>query len=595
MDRTERLLGVGYLPSQLPPVFKTSDLAAKHGQLYADWEKVRLILEAKARGSKPPKTTGPKAPTGKAEIFSVARVGHQRRTTSIPNPVTQTYLATHVVAHWGQLIGHYRKSRLSVSRPRFLANGSRAANIPSMHFLYDLKILKSAGYRFMLRTDISRFFPTIYTHSVPWALHTKSIAKRNHQPFGKYYGNLLDLALRQGQDNQTIGLPIGPDTSHIIAEAIATSIDVDLKKRLKVLPAGFRYVDDYFLFFSTVKEAESALAALVRALGEYELQINFEKTLTCSVIEITDDYWTHKLRNFSIDKKWRKQSSDINHFFELAKELARQNSDENVMTYAVKRISSEIIRKECWDSFEAHLSHIAMSYPNTLQTIARVLSTYHGVGYSLNSKRLERLVNSVIEDHAPLGHHSEVIWCLWMCKELDIKLSDANVDLVAEMHGSVCALLLLDLHSKQKLGKIPKGSTWKQAENSDALHGEQWLLSYEAGMRGWAGFSDAHIKANQYFSILHSLGIHFYDDSASLRPLFHLKAKTLLQHPQTSLFEFLADEDIDIEDLIEFDESDGGYEGVIFEYEDEEQEDEEEEQEKRDKSSNETADDDLPW
>ena len=73
----------------------------------------------------------------------------------------------------------------------------------------------------MLTTDLSRFFPTIYTHSVPWAFHSKSVAKKNKNPTLKYFGNLLDLALRQAQDGQTIGIPIGPDTSHMIAEAIA--------------------------------------------------------------------------------------------------------------------------------------------------------------------------------------------------------------------------------------------------------------------------------------------------------------------------------------------------------------------------------------
>lgn len=74
-----------------------------------------------------------------------------------------------------------------------------------------------------------------------------------------------------------MGLPIGPDTSHIIAEAIATSVDLELKKRLKSWPAGFRYVDDYFLFFGSSVEADAALAALSRALEDFELQINLRR------------------------------------------------------------------------------------------------------------------------------------------------------------------------------------------------------------------------------------------------------------------------------------------------------------------------------
>jgi hypothetical protein len=556
MDRTERLLNAGYFPSQLPPSFTTSDLAVRHSIFYTAW----LALQ------EPPKKGAlvPKAPSSKPELFSVARVGHQRRITSLPNPVAQTYLSTHVATHWGEFIAHYRKSRLSASHPRFMRHGSRAASIPPMQLLYDKKIAKSAGYRFMLRTDLSRFFPTIYTHSVPWAFHTKPIAKKNKSPTPKYFGNLLDLALRQGQDGQTMGIPIGPDTSHMIAEAIATSIDLELKKRLKDWPAGFRYVDDYYLFFATAKDAEEALAALVRALQEFELQINFAKTITCPVIEISDDFWTHQLRNFSIASGGRRQLSDMNHFFELAKELAKRNADESVMVYSLKRLASTIIRKEYWGSFEAQVCHVALAYPNTLQTVARLLSTYVRIGYPVNLERLSRLVNAAIEDHAPLGHHSEVAWCLWMTKDFGLSLSEINIDRVSEMHSSVCALLLLDLFHAGRLPKTPKFMYWKVFETKDALHGELWLLSYEAGIRGWGGFSDTHIKADPYFEILRQANVHFYDTTAAIAPVFHVKTAALQAFDVANETEFFDLDDIsDFDDFIEYEGDDGGYEGVV--------------------------------
>lgn len=562
MDRTKRLLSKGYLPSQLPPAFTTEDLANNHLALYSAW----VALQDKP--------IPPRAPLCKAEVFSVARVGHQRRSTSLPNPIAQTYLATHVATHWGSFLAHYRKSRLSASHPRFIANGSRAASIPSMQRLYDEKIARSAGYRYMLRTDLSRFFPTIYTHSVPWAFHTKAVAKRNKNPTPRYFGNLLDLALRQGQDGQTIGLPIGPDTSHMIAEAIATSLDLELKKRLRGWPAGFRYVDDYFLFFATAKQADEALAALVRVLKDYELQINFEKTTISPVIEITDDYWTHQLRSFEIRIGKRQQISDLNHFFELAKDLARKNADESVMLYALKCASSTIIRKEAWPVFEAHLCHVGLAYPNTLQTLARILATYSKIGYPLQKARLERLVNAVVEDHAPLGHHSEVAWSLWLCKDLGLQLSDANIDLVCEMHSSVCALLLLDLHHQGKLGKAPRMTYWKTFENKDSLYSEMWLLSYEAGIRAWGGFGDSHIDADPHFIALKSANVRFYSATAKLAPVFQVKARALRQYRVDDEAEFFDLDDIeDFDDLVEYDVEDGGYEGVVVPEDDEAEDD----------------------
>lgn len=554
MDRIERLLGNGYFPSQLPPPFTTRRLASNHAALYTDWV---ALQTSTTRGPKVPR-----APSSKPELFSVARAGHQRRITSLPNPVAQTYLATQVAQHWGQIVRHYRQSRLSASHGRFLAASNRAVTIPSMQLLYERKLLQSAGYKFMLRSDISRFFPTIYTHSVPWAVHGKGVAKKKRKELTpRYFGNLLDLAIRQGQDEQTIGLPIGPDTSHIIAEAIATSIDVELKKRLKGWPAGFRYVDDYYFFFATHTQAETALAALSRSLKDFELQINFEKTTICSIQELTDDYWTHQLRSFEIATNGRKQRSDLNHFFELAKDLVKLNSDESVMKYALKRTESTVIRKENWDCFEAHICHVALGFPNTLQTVARLLSTYSGVGYPIGTARLERLINALIQEHGPLEHHSEVAWCLWMCKDIGIKLTDHSVDLVAEMHSSVCALLLLDLSAMGKLPKAPRVNAWKDVETSDALHSELWLLAYEAGIRHWGGFTDSHIKSDPHFALLLAKGVHFYDANASLAPLFQVKPEARAQRIDLALSAFFDLEDVD--ELLDFEDGDEGYEGVV--------------------------------
>lgn len=565
MDRTEVLLSKGYFPSQLPPAFMTDQLAAHVSALQVLWG----ISAA-----------GAKAPACKPELFSVARAGHQRRLTSIPNPVPQTFLATFVARHWADFLRHYRKSRLSASHPRFLRAGGRAACIPTMQRLHERKILESAGFRYMLRTDVSRFFPTVYTHSVPWALHTKSVSKRNRKITAKYFGNLIDQALRQGQDEQTMGLPIGPDTSHVIAEAISTAVDLLLKNSLKSWPAGFRYVDDYFLFFPTLAEAEAALAALSRALKEFELQINFEKTHIGPVSEIVDDYWTHQLRSFEIDKGSRKQRADIHHFYELAKDLATKNADENVMTYALKRASSVLIKPDNWEAFEAHVCHIASSHPNTLQTISQILATYKFHGYKLNLRRIQRTLNALIIEHAALGHHSEVAWCLWMCKELGVKLEPAGAELVAAMQSSVCALLLMDLAVTGKLDKAPKESFWRSIDGPDSLREELWLMCYEAGIRGWGGFSNAHVLANPHFAELHARGVHFYEPGATTKLLFNLKSGTLEKFSITNLDDFFERDDAG--DYLEYEAGDGGYEGVIF---DEDEEDDGDDDEQADEGS----------
>lgn len=533
MDRIERLLKLGYLPSQLPPAFKSVDLALHHANLYAAW------------GAIPSKSGVPASPRSKSELFSVARAGHQRRATSLPNPIAQTFLSKAVVDNWASIVSNYRRSQISASHPRFRRDSNRAASLPSMQTLYERRLLNGAGYRYVLRTDISRFFPTIYTHSIPWALHGKAAAKKQTKPTPKFFGNLLDLAVRQGQDGQTFGLPIGPDTSHIIAECIVTSIDVELTRMLKGRLAGFRYVDDYYLFFETQEDAEKALAYLVRSLRNFELQINFEKTRICRIDELEEDSWTHVLRSIPIAPSGQRQRSDFNHYFEAARDLSRRHPTDGIMVYALRRVGSVIVRLENWDAFEAQLCLVASAHPVALQAIAKIFSTYSQLGFPIGKQRLSRLVNSLIAEHSPLEHHSEVAWCLWMCKELGLTISAANVESVAAMDSSICALILLDLESAGALPKATAPSRWRAFGTKDALWEEQWMLSYEAGVRGWGSMSDMHIRADPHFDQLRMHQVRFYDTNASMSPLITPKPNALVRHNLETIAQLLELADLD--------------------------------------------------
>lgn len=154
-----------------------------------------------------------------------------------------------------------------------------------------------------------------------------------------------------------------------------------------------------------------------------------------------------------------------------------------------------------------------------------------------------------------------VVAGVWMAKELGLSLSSESVDRVCEMHSSVCALLLLDLAQAGKLPKGAKFSYWKGFEAPEALHGDLWLLSYEAGVRGWSGFSDVHIRHDPHFDLLRQQGVHFYDQNASLKPLFHVKTGAFEQFQAASESElFDLPEISDLSELVDFDVGDSGYE-----------------------------------
>jgi Reverse transcriptase (RNA-dependent DNA polymerase) len=140
--------------------------------------------------------------------------------------------------------------------------------------LYHARAKTRAVGKYFLRADVTRCYASIYTHSIPWALKGKAWAKTNRRGSA---GNELDLAIRNGQDQQTLGIPIGPDWSFAIAESVLTAVDNLLTSRINSLSAN-RFYDDYELAFPTYNEALGAMGILQEALSEYELALNPTKT-----------------------------------------------------------------------------------------------------------------------------------------------------------------------------------------------------------------------------------------------------------------------------------------------------------------------------
>ena len=97
--------------------------------------------------------------------------------------------------------------------------------------------------------------------------------------------------------------------------------------------------------------------------------------------------------------------------------LEKKFRDESLIKYGLKQISSSIIKTSNWDIFEAYLLKCGYGFPNTLQVIVTIFSTYNHYSYPLSKKAIQRFCNNLIKIHAVSDHHSEVSWLLWLCKK----------------------------------------------------------------------------------------------------------------------------------------------------------------------------------
>jgi hypothetical protein len=374
----------------------------------------------------------------------------------------------------------------------------------------------------LLRADISRFYPSIYSHSIPWALHGKEFSKKNKK--AQNLGNQLDELVRNCQDGQTNGIPIGPDTSLLIAEILLGKVDEALQKRSIT---GLRYVDDYELVFDTEAQALEGLSAFQNALLGFELHLNPSKTRILSLPQRIEEAWADTIKGFILDPMSASFKSQLIHLFDTAFELCHTFPDTGVLKYAAGRIANVRDWKAHYELAEDLLVQAARveagALPVVLNTILR-----QPVTDNARKERRRNLMLRTIVEHAPQRHSSEVAWSVWGCIAQGFSRPAEALRLLVGMEDSICALVALHARSLGLAEDPAELDALAAALTSDELYDSRWMLAYEAAVHSWLVSPNGtdFVGGDANFSKLRAAGVTFYDvTKTALPPLPTAKPK----------------------------------------------------------------------
>ncbi|ULG71971.1 RNA-directed DNA polymerase [Macrococcus brunensis] len=134
-------------------------------------------------------------------------------------------------------------------------------------------------YREIMHLDISNCYGSIYTHTIPWALHGKEQAK-DKQGKEDLIGNKIDNLIQLMQNNQTNGIPQGSVLMDFISEIILSYADKLLVERIKNLDYKIiRYRDDYRIFTNDRNITNEITRTLNDILMSLNFKLNSKKTL----------------------------------------------------------------------------------------------------------------------------------------------------------------------------------------------------------------------------------------------------------------------------------------------------------------------------
>jgi len=198
-------------------------------------------------------------------------------------------------------------------------------------------------FNFLFITDVKNFYPSLYTHSIAWAIHgKKNIRKPANRHDYRFYGNRLDKLFQNTNDGCTNGLPIGPVVSDLIAELVLAAVDRILSRNLSSEVLVVRFKDDYRILARTEQEGRSVVKALQAALKEFRLELNDEKT---EVHKLPDGLFRSWVSEYNAANPYPKKYYGLKRFKEIY--LAVVSIDRrHPGTGVIDRFLADLVKKD---------------------------------------------------------------------------------------------------------------------------------------------------------------------------------------------------------------------------------------------------------
>jgi hypothetical protein len=496
-DIVKRFFKYGYFSEILPPWFTTEHIDDDIIDAFCDhleeWDPIK-----KGRHKRPPSYpiyfTGPKN-------------GQDRRKFSIVHPLHYVRLAHTISELWDEITTFSEQSLFSTS-PLRLDKKHKNKIFEHRPFRYSVqeRIERSAGKRWALIMDISNFFDSIYTHYIPLALNgLRTYGAKGYDR--TISGVCLDQDVRIGRESQTNGIVVGPATSRVISEIIASYLDLTINKA-DTSVTGIRYVDDYTLYFDNLSSLEKTKGSFEHELSKLGLSLNNAKTKVLQVPETFEKPWVRilRLQELRTDKA-KTQRHDLITHFNYAFNIVKNDPSEYALKYFLSKVSNIKVLPDAQSIFVDLLLHSGMLDLKVIPQVVEILLALDLTRKQRNNIR--QFVNNFLGNGIQRSLSQEMQWILYLCYQLglplkkkicnniillDDQLLQISVGIAAEK-TSFSSDMHRHLSSRLEIGSEAEGVR----ETNELWLKGSWLLAYTGYIRGWDGFEDLWLQPEWQF------------------------------------------------------------------------------------------------
>ncbi|WP_314216095.1 RNA-directed DNA polymerase [Pseudarthrobacter equi] len=402
--------------------------------------------------------------------YGLTRFDLSVRTAGIPHPTAYARLVQAIRDNWDKM-KHVGTNPHSALRPMLRKDG----RLFSMGYTdprstdFSAEAAERFGRKFVVKTDIKNFFPSIYTHAIPWALIGKAEAKATAGQQTWY--NDLDANYRRCQRNQTNGLPIGPGTSSVGAEILLHPVDTKLSEK------GFgdfhRFIDDYTFYADSYDEGQRFIDELSALLREFELQINGAKTSIEMLPKVSRPRWLSQLvlaRPKEISNK-----NELRAYLDLAIGLASEEVGGSVLKYAIKALVPEQQEPDTNDVLARLILNLSFHRPGLMPLLNHVF-TFSNKG----AAPYESELNDLAARAAVYGRSDAAAWAIHILLTAGCQVDNRVVDEILQ-RGDVVGLSLLHTNEVLSPAQIRTCISAVREAQKGALGTAWWLLEYVLG------------------------------------------------------------------------------------------------------------------
>ena len=473
------LLDYGLFADKVPPCFTSEGLAA-----IASDTLVAVLTETDEKKLKD--SIDPRAHD--YIRYEALRDINIPRHLGIPHPEAYAVQSLAISRHWKEVATHCNQPKPAISRIHVRHTGS--GSIFEMNYkgieryqLEEDEIRWMAGAQYVVHADVASCFPSIYTHSIPWALHGKAVAKKS-TGITALAGNLLDKCTQNTRDKQTNGLLIGPHSSNIIAEIILTKIDSELQAK------GYRkiarHIDDYAFYADDFAQAERFVKDLGMCLRGFEMSLNDKKTRILPLPRPSTENWIQRLNRFAFPKDEEVRFSIVRSFLDLALECAQSAGKSTPLNYAIKALanpkSPRKLNPRAKRLYVLEAINLALAYPYLAPLLDKYV--FDRYGHDDLSTQVAGFSNALAKMGLRKLYPDAVAHALYYVLKHDVELgmNDDELKEIVALDDCIANVLLLEYSTRHKRTTVVSAikSRANEIKAADSREKDKnWLLIYQ--------------------------------------------------------------------------------------------------------------------